>query len=89
MENLQEQINKLEELWNSLTNSTTIPKEVDSAFRTRLKDISQTISISSTSASAHNRAVNESGSGTYSVLSTPSGYLTVTIAGTARDIPYF
>ena len=89
MENLQEQINKLEEQWNLLSSSTTIPKEIDAAFRARLKDISQTISVSGTSASAHNQSVNESGSGSYSVLGIPTGYLTVTVSGTPRDIPYF
>lgn len=89
MENLQEQINKLEEQWNLLSSSTTIPKEIDAAFRARLKDISQTISISATSASAHNQSVNESGSGSYSVLGIPTGYLTVIVSGTPRDIPYF
>ena len=89
MEQIQEQVNKLQELWNSLTSSTTIPKEIDASFRARLSNINQTISLSGTSASAHNQSVNEAGSGSYSVMSTPTGYLTVTISGTARDIPYF
>lgn len=89
MEQLQEQVNKLEEQWNSLTSTTTIPKEIDVAFRARLSNIAQTISISGTSATAHNATVNESGSSTYSVMAIPTGFLTITINGTARDIPYF
>lgn len=89
MEQLQEQVNKLEEQWDLLTSSTTIPKEIDAAFRARLSNISQTIGLSSTSATAHNTSVNESGSGTYSVMGIPTGFLTITINGTVRDIPYF
>lgn len=89
MEQLQEQVNKLEEQWDLLTSSTTIPKEIDAAFRARLSDISQTISLSATDPTAHNQSVDESGSGSYSVLGIPTGYLTININGAPRDIPYY
>ena len=89
MEDILKQINDIKEEYNKLRNSSTIPKDIDSAFRARLSNLAQQISISGTSATAHNQAVNEAGSGSYSVLSTPTGYLTVNVNGTPRDIPYF
>jgi hypothetical protein len=88
METLQEQVNKLEQEWDKLKNTTTIPKEIDSAFRARFANIAG-IALSATSATAHNKTVDESGSSTYDVMNKPTGFLTVVINGTARDIPYF
>lgn len=88
---LQADINALQARLDALNSSTTIPFEVGEAIKKRVFDpklgVVKTQTV--TSAGAHNQAVNESGSATYSVLSTPTGYLQVVIGSTIYYIPYF
>lgn len=85
---LKQRIEKLEEELNKLRSSTTIPFEVDRAFRDRFKNI-LAISVSAKGASTEDQAVDEGGSATYSVMGDPDGFLQVSIAGTIYYLPYF
>lgn len=73
----------------SLKASTTIPFEVDRAFRDRFRDI-LTLSVSSSkTADSEDVTVNEGGSSSYAVMNDPVGFLEFTIAGTVYYVPYF
>lgn len=80
---------ELEELkaWKkSLEMSHSIPLNIDQAFRARF---AFGLTTSSKSASSENRAVDEGGSATYSVLTTPDAFLQITINNTVYYIPVF
>jgi hypothetical protein len=83
-------ITLLEERLKKLENSTTIPFEVEQAFRDRLRISSySTIESDSKSASSENQAVNEGGSATYSVLKSPDRFVKVVINGQNRYLPAY
>lgn len=77
-EQLQQQIDDIQKLLNSLKNSNSIPKEIDGAFRSRLGATVTTSDIPLANVTQH---VNEAGSGTYDVATPPTGLVTVTLAG--------
>lgn len=86
-----EQEQKLNEVYESIQNlksSSTIPFDVDGAFRDRLAG-SLGLTVSSKGATEENQAVDEAGSGTYSVLGVPSGFLEINISGTTYYLPYY
>lgn len=85
---LQEQVVKLTQRLDSLQSSTTIPFDVDRAFRDRFRDITG-LSVSSKNLDSEDQAVNEGGASTYSVMGDPDGFLQITISNVAYYIPYF
>lgn len=82
---LEQRITALEEENKKLRASTTIPFDVDAAFRTRLG----TPKSSSKVSTSENQAVDEGGSMTYSVLKAPDGFLEVSIGATIYYLPYY
>lgn len=87
---LQDEVAQLRENLKKLENSTTIPLEVDAAFRGRLNLNSVArLSSSSKSASSENKAVNESGSSSYSVLNPPDGFLQTKLNGSTIYLAYW
>jgi hypothetical protein len=85
---LLNRVSKLERELNALKSSSTIPFEVDRAFRDRFRDI-LVLNVSSKNASSEDQAVDEGGISTYAVLGDPDGFLEVIIAGTPYYLPYY
>ena len=89
-EELQQLKREVEELraWKaSLEASHSIPLNVDQAFRARF--LSNQVKTSSKSVSSENQAVDEGGTGQYSVLKTPDAFLEVVASGGTYYIPVF
>lgn len=90
MTELLDKINDIQRQLDELKASSTIPLDVDAAFRSRFGIDSLSSLISSTkSATSENQAVNEGGSASYSVLKAPDGFLQVQISGVTYFIPIF
>lgn len=87
---MEERVKKLEDIIKLLMSSTTIPQNIDGAFRKRfnLDDVSR-VKKSSKGATTENKTVNEAGTDTYSVLKSPDGFLEVNINGVTYYIPYY
>lgn len=85
----KQQLRETYAFMKSLMSSATIPLPVDNAFRDRLSNLSEIISLSGKSATSENQAVDEGGSGTYSVLGTPDEFLKVVINGVNKNIPSY
>lgn len=86
MENLQEQINKIQDTLDSLKDNARMPKEFGDAMKARLDIIP---SDSTTTAASQTQAVSESGSGSYSVAKPMTGFFRLTIKGRIYNIPYY
>jgi hypothetical protein len=84
----EQKLNEVYEFTQSLKSSSSIPYDVDGAFRDRLRNIFA-LYVSSKSADSEDQSVNEAGSGTYSVMGDPDGFLEITVDGTLYYIPYF
>lgn len=85
--NLDQQLKELKQEFEKLTASSTIPYDVEQAFRTRLDDLS--LKVSSKSSSSENQAVNEGGGASYNVLKNPDGFLELQKDSQVYYIPYF
>jgi hypothetical protein len=87
---LQRQIDELRREVESLRNGASIPHDVEQAFRQRLKiGTIPTLSVSAKSATSENTPVDEAGSGSYSVLGIPNGFLEVSVGGAVKYIPIY
>lgn len=96
---LLQRIETLEAKLKKLESTTTIPLEVDRAFRARLglEDLASLDyvnglaipAVSAKGADTEDVSVNEAGAGTYAVMGDPDGFLEVPIAGTTYYVPYF
>lgn len=84
----EQKLNEVYDFIQSLKANATIPIEVDAAFRTRLA-ANLGMETSAKSIGSENQLVNEAGSGTYSVLTTPDIFLEIDINGTTYYIPAF
>lgn len=84
---LQQQIDNLQRQLDALKSSTTLPREVGEAMRVRLQPVSG--ETNATATTAYIQAVNEAGVQTYSVAKPMAGFITITIGGNARLIPYY
>ena len=94
---MQEELNKLKQdfenlkkEFDSLKASTTIPLNIDNAFRDRFK-ISEFVQLSATvkTAGSETQAVNEGGVATYSVAKPMDGFEERVVGGVARYYPYY
>lgn len=100
---LQRQIDELQKQIDTLKSSTTIPFDIDGAFRKRLgieslvtdRELDAYIIASSKSASSENVTAVTSVNfvaetvGTNTVLDNPDGFLQIVISGTTYYLPYF
>lgn len=79
---MQRDIAELKAFMNNLKGNPTIPRDVAEAFKLRLGSFQP----STKSATAENQAVNEAGTGTYSVLKPPTGFK---LLSPGVHIPYY
>lgn len=86
-EDLIRRIEELERFVKALQSSTTIPFEVDGAFRKRFNDL--VVTTSTKVATSEDQAVNESGASTYSVLKSPDLFGAVRLNGAVKYIPLY
>lgn len=84
---IQQQIDNLQRQLDALKSYTTLPREVAEAMRIRLQPVSG--DASSTSTASYLQAVNEAGVSTYNVAKPMTGFITITINGNARLVPYY
>lgn len=84
---IQQQIDNLQRQLDALKSSTTLPRDVGEAIRVRLQPVSG--DVTSTATTAYVQAVNEAGSATYSVAKPMAGFITITINGNAKLIPFY
>jgi hypothetical protein len=87
MEELQRQINELKAEIDSLKNASSIPFDVSSAFESRLSKTVATTSIKS--ASTETQAVDEGGTGTYSVAKAMDGFIKIIVNGIEYNVPFY
>lgn len=93
---LKQEVNKLDskmdeifEMIKSLGNSSTIPIDVDAAFRDRFLQDLAVIQPSTVGATTHNKTVNEGGTDVYAVMNKPDGFVQSEVNGSTVIIPYF
>lgn len=84
---LENRISVLESTLKSLTSFSTIPLEIGEAFRNRLKVPSS--DTNDTAITSYVQAVNEAGSASYNVAKPMTGFITITINGDAKLVPYY
>lgn len=94
MEEIKQEIQKLNARLDKFESSSTIPLNVDHAFTARLgpnfaKVFTTLKSQSTKNASTETRAVNESGSSSYNVAKPPAGFFLFTVGATDYYIPYY
>lgn len=92
MQNLISKIENLEKKVKFLEASATIPKNVEDAFRERLRMETFTpLEASSKSATSETQVVNEAGVSptSYSLLKQPDGWEQRTVNGSFRYYPYW
>lgn len=82
------QIDALQKEFDLLKAASTIPYEVEQAFRTRLASLVN-LSSSAKGATSESQTVQEAGASTYGVLKNPDLYLQITVNGTTYYIPAF
>lgn len=87
LELLKQRITKLENELKKLGSSTTIPFNVEQAFRNRIT--LGELSSSSKAADSEDKTVNEGGVSVYAVLNRPDGYDKRTDAGTTKYYPFY
>jgi hypothetical protein len=86
-EELLARIVSLENYINSLKSASSIPLDVDSAFRERFTVASFT--TGQKGADTEDVSIDEAGATVHTVLNDPTGFLTVTIEGVAYNVPYY
>ena len=87
---VMEELNAIRAAVESLNAESTIPYEIEKAFRKRLGLINMTnIIASSKSSLSEAQPVNEGGSGSYSVLKNPDAYVQFTLNNQIYYIPVF
>ena len=90
LEQLLQRIDELQQEIDLLKADSTIPYEVEQAFRKRLAISSYTpVVVSAKGANSEDVSVNEGGVASYSVMNDPVGFLQVTIASNVYYIPFF
>ena len=92
LESTQNELRALRVEFDALKNKTSIPFEIDSAFRDRFELDTFSTNILQTSAktlASETRAVDEGGTATYNVPKLHDGFIETTINGVIFYIPYY
>ena len=90
MNDLEKRITTLEQEMNALKASTTIPIDVDGAFRDRLGILNLALLAESTkNPSTETQAVAEGGVASYSVAKPVDGFREFVVGGSVLYIPYY
>lgn len=86
----EQRIKKLEREIAQLKSFTTIPFEVEGAFKTRLgiAELAR-ISVSTKGVDTEDVTVNEAGASSYAVMNDPDIFLQLSVSGTTYYIPAF
>ena len=86
----QQKLNEVYEFVKSMKAAGTIPYEVDEAITDRIKRKAILgLTVSAKGLDTEDQTVQEAGSGSYSVMGDPDGFLEVTIGGVVYYLPYF
>ena len=87
---IQEQIADLQRQLDALKSATSIPYEIDQAFRNRFNLSSfASLAASSKAAGAENVGIDEAGVATHTVLGAPDGFRQFSVGGSTLHFPYF
>lgn len=84
-------IEKIERELNALKNVASIPRDVETAFKARLKGLYAASAATSTYTTANiRRSISLSGNAeSISVLEDPAGYIPVSFLNVTRKVPFF
>lgn len=80
---LSERLDSLQAEMDALGNVTTIPYDVDQAFKERLGSLAD---VADKTAASETQSVNEAGSGTYSVAKPMDGFFRT---ASGKFVPYY
>ena len=89
---LQADFAEMKAQFELLKSASTIPLDIGRAMSERFTTENTSIPVivvSTKSATSENKAVDEAGAATYSVMNKPDGFFEVLVAGTLRYIPFF
>jgi hypothetical protein len=90
IEELKRKVADLESIIRSISNSASIPKNIEDALRTRFRiDEFTPMTTSSKSVTSENQSVNEAGVASYDVMKKPDGFLQIVIGASTYYLPYF
>ena len=84
----KQKLNEVYEFMQALKNSTTIPFEVDRAFRDRFRDI-LLLEVSSKGVDTEDVTIDAGSINVYTAMDDPDGFIQTTLSGTTYYIPYF
>lgn len=84
----EQKLNDLYDFVQSLKAASSIPMEVDAAFRTRLADI-VSFRVGAKGADTEDVSINEAGAASHVVLNDPDVFVRIVIGGTNYDVPAF
>lgn len=87
--NVEQRITQLENEMRQLKAASTIPYDVEVAFKSRLKIGDSNLRTSSKTASSESRTVNEAGTASYSVARPMDNFVQYDLNGTTIYIPYY
>lgn len=87
--NVEQRITQLENEMRMLKAASTIPYDVEVAFKSRLKIGEGELATSTKAASTESRTVNEAGTSSYSVSRLMDGFVQKNLLGTTIYIPYY
>lgn len=83
----EQKLNEVYEVIQQLRSASALPFDIREALSDAL--VGSSLSTSSKVSTSENQAVDEAGSGTYSVLKPPDGFLQISIDGTTYYLPMY
>lgn len=86
---LKLQVASLQNRLDALNSTSSIPWEIDQAFRDRFISSVPTITVSSKGVDTEDITINESGSATKVVMNDPAAFLQTSVNGVVYYIPVF
>lgn len=89
-EELNRRVTFLENFIRSIAGNTTIPHDVEQAFRSRLEigELAR-LRASTKTAASETQAVSEGGAASYNVAKPPDGFREFVVGGSTLYIPYY
>lgn len=87
--NVEQRITQLENEMRQLRAASTIPYDVEVAFKSRLNIEQGELLTSTKAASTESKLVDEAGSSSYSVSKLMDGFVQKNLLGTTIYIPYY
>lgn len=87
--NVEQRITQLENEMRLLKAASTIPYDVEVAFKSRLGVDNNGLRSTTKAASTESKTVNEAGTDTYTVSKIMDGFVQYTLNGTIIYLPYY